>query len=77
MILRPDKDNAMVIMNRKDYICGMNNIINNRPKFKLLREDPTSLREGQLQKFLRKLKNEGLLMMMYIQVFILRVLVPF
>ena len=28
-------------------------------KFKLLTADPTSLREGQLQWFLRKLKNEG------------------
>ena len=28
-------------------------------KFKLLTADPTSLREGQLQRFLRKLKNEG------------------
>ena len=74
VILRPDKGNGIVIMNRKDYICGMNNIINDRSKFKLLTEDPTSLREGQLQRFLRKLKNEGFLMMMYIKVFILRVL---
>ena len=37
----------------------MNNIINDRSKFKLLTEDPTSLREGQLQRLLRKLKNEG------------------
>ena len=59
MILRPDKGNDVVIMNRKDYICGMNNIINDRSKFKLLTEDPTSLREGQLQRFLGKLKNEG------------------
>ena len=74
MILRPDKGNGVVIMNRKDYICGMNNIINDRSKFKLLTEDPTPLRKGQLQRFLRKLKNEGFLMMMYIKVFILRVL---
>ena len=58
VILRPDKGNGVVIMNRKDYICGTNNIINDRFKFKLLAEDPTSLREGQLQRFLRKLKNE-------------------
>ena len=57
--LRPDKGNGVVIMNRKDYICGTNNIINDLFKFKLLAEDPTSLREGQLQRFLRKLKNEG------------------
>ena len=44
-------------MNRKDYICGINNIINDWSKFKLLTEDPTSLRERQLQRFLRKLKN--------------------
>ena len=37
----------------------MNNIINDRSKFKLLTADPTFLREGQLQRFLRKLKNEG------------------
>ena len=37
-------------MNRKDYICGMNIIINDRSKFKLLTEDPTSF---------KKLKNEG------------------
>ena len=37
----------------------MNNIINDRSKFKLLTADPTSLWEGQLQRFLRKLKTEG------------------
>ena len=29
VILRPDKSNDVVILNRKDYICGMNNIILN------------------------------------------------
>ena len=51
MILRPDKGNSIVIMNRKDYICGINNIISDRSKFKLLTEDQTSLEEGQLQRF--------------------------
>ena len=60
MILRPDKGSDVVILNRKDYICDVNHIINDRIKFKLLTVDPTSLREGQLQRFLRKLKNEGL-----------------
>ena len=57
VILRPDKGNGIVIMNRKDYICGMNNNINDRSKFKLSTADPISLRERQLQRFLRKLKN--------------------
>ena len=51
MILRPDKDNSVVLMNRKDYICSINNIINDRSKFKLLTEDQASLEEGKLQRF--------------------------
>ena len=58
-MLRPDKGNGLATLNRKDYICGMNNIINERSKFKLLIADPASLQEGQLQRFLRKLKDEG------------------
>ena len=37
----------------------MNSIINDRPKFKLLRVNLRSLRERQLQRLLRSLKNEG------------------
>ena len=59
MILRPEKGNSVVMMNRKVYICGMNHIISDWSIFKLLTEDQTSLQEGQLQRFLRKLKNEG------------------
>ena len=36
VILRSDKGNGVVIINRKDYICGMNKTINDRSKFKLL-----------------------------------------
>ena len=55
MIPRPDKGNGVVLMNRKDYICSLNNINNDRSKFRLLTADPASLRDGQLQRFLRKL----------------------
>ena len=37
----------------------MNSIINDRPKFILLRVNLRSLREGQLRRLLRSLKNEG------------------
>ena len=57
VILGPGKGSRVVLMNVKYYICGMNYITNDRSKFKLLTEDPTSLPEGQLQRFL-KLKNE-------------------
>ena len=59
MIVRSDKDNGVVILNKKDYICGMNKIISDRSKFKLFSADPTSLWERQLQRFSIKLKNEG------------------
>ena len=54
MILRPDKGNTVAIMNRKDYIFGMNNIINDQSEFKLLREDPTSLRGRKVTKVFKK-----------------------
>ena len=47
VVLRPDKGNGVV----KNYICGMSNIFNDRSKFKLLATDPSSIREGQLQRF--------------------------
>ena len=58
-MLRSDRGNGIVLKNRRDDICGMNNFINDRFKFKLLTAYLTSLREGQLQRFLRKLINEG------------------
>ena len=34
-------------------------IINDREKFECLHKDPTQIREGKLQRFLRKLRSEG------------------
>ena len=51
VVLGPGKGNGVVLINKKCYICGMNNIINDRSKFKLLTTGPTSLREVQLQRF--------------------------
>ena len=50
VVLRPDRGND-VIINRKDYICGMNNIINDTSKFKLLTADLTSYRKGSYKGF--------------------------
>jgi len=38
---------------------GLLKIISDSAKFKPIKEDPTLLREGQLQRFLRKLKTKG------------------
>jgi len=39
--LKPDKGNGVVVLNRVDYIQGINDIINDRHKFKELSNDPT------------------------------------
>ena len=46
------------VRNRGDYIKKLSDIISDTSKFKKLSSDLTLLREGQLQRFLRKLKNK-------------------
>ena len=55
VILRPDKGSGTVILNRDGYIKKLSDIIHDTSKFKKLSADPTLLRKGQLQCFLRKL----------------------
>ena len=59
VILRPDKGNGVVIMDAITYKSKMYELLNDESKFKQLTSDPTKLREGQLQRYLRKLKNKG------------------
>ena len=59
LILRPDKGCGTVILDREEYVKKIYAIINDTSKFKKLSSDPTILREGQLQRFLRTLKNKG------------------
>ena len=58
VILRPDKGSGTVILNRDEYIKKLSDIIGDTSKFTKLYADPTLLREGQLQRFLRKLQNK-------------------
>ena len=59
VILRPDKGNGVVIMDRITYKSKMYESLNDESKFKQLTGDPEKLREGQLQRYLRKLNNKG------------------
>ena len=59
VILKPDKGNVVVVMNRTDYNSSLNRILSDSTKFKPIREDPTTLREGRLQRYLRQLKKDG------------------
>ena len=59
VILKPDKGNSTVLINRNDYDGTMKELISDNTKFEMLDSDPTFLREGQLQRFLRGLKKKG------------------
>ena len=59
VILRSDKGCATVILDRREYVKKLYPLINDTSKFKKLPFDPTILKEGQLQRFLRTLENKG------------------
>ena len=56
----PDKGNGVVILERDIYDRTISEIIKDTAKFKKLKDNPTSTREGQLQCFLRKIKDKNL-----------------
>ena len=59
VIIRPDKGNAVVILNREHYNRMILDIVSEKTKFREISTDPTLKREGQLQRFLLKLKKKG------------------
>ena len=59
IILKPDKGNGVVIMDKQSYLNACYEIINDTSKFKPLSNDVTLLREARFQRFLRKLKRQG------------------
>ena len=58
VILKPDKENGLVVLDQSDYDQGILKIINDTSKFRHIKENPTLSREGRLQR-LRKLKKDG------------------
>ena len=63
----------MIILNRIDYDNMVYEILSDKSKFRELTCDPTLKQEGQLQRFLLKLKNKGYLMKLNIKKYIQRV----
>ena len=59
VIQKPDKGNAVVILDRTIYDNSILTIISYWSKVNKLKNDPTLLTEGQLQRFLRNLKKNG------------------
>ena len=59
VILRSDKGCGTVILDQEEYVEKISTIINDTSNFEKLSSGPTIFRKGQLQRFLRTLKNEG------------------
>ena len=49
VILKLDKGNGVVVLDRSGYDQGILKVINDTSKFRPIREDPTSSRQGRLQ----------------------------
>ena len=62
VILRPQKGDGVVIIDREVYIQKIFEIIKGRTKLKELSTDSTALREGQLHRFLRSMKDKNILL---------------
>ena len=60
VILRPDKGDGTVIIDRDVYTQKICEIIKACTKFKELSTDPTKPSEGQLQRFLRSMKDKNI-----------------
>ena len=60
MIFRLEKRSGIVILDKTFYVEKISEVISDVNKFKKLNEDPALTREGQLQPFLRKVKDKGL-----------------
>ena len=59
VIVKPDKGNGVVILDRNKYNENILKLISDQSKFKKLTSDVTKQREEQLKKFLRRLKNKN------------------
>ena len=57
VLLTPDKGNGVVILDKCDYINSMEQLFEDRTKFRVLNEDPTHTRMATLQNYVRMLKN--------------------
>jgi hypothetical protein len=58
-ILKPDKGNGIVLLNRSDYVHSLNSLFDNPQKFKRISNDLTSTRLSTLKSYLCTLLNRS------------------
>ena len=64
VILKPDKGNGVVILNKEDYINKVNTILNDSSKFEIVNSDAIKLihkLESKIRLFLGKLKKDSVI----------------
>ena len=59
VIMKPDKANGIVLLNKDDYTRSMEHLFSDKNKFKQLDSDPRLTRLISLQSYERKLKNNN------------------
>ena len=59
VVVKSDKKNQVVIMNKNNYIEKSMKMLGDATKFKKLEKDPTRTRENRLNAILLKMKKEG------------------
>ena len=59
MILKPDKGQGIVLINKDEYNRSLEKVFNNKKKFKVLQEDPTLRNLSTVQSYLNTLLNRN------------------
>ena len=59
LVLTADKGVALVVIDKKDYTKKMNQLLEDKNTYRLLKMDPTNKQKNRLINILRRIKSEG------------------
>ena len=59
LVVTADKGVALVVIDKKDYILKMNQLLEDKNTYRLLKMDPTNKHKNRLINILRRIKAEG------------------
>ena len=59
LVLTADKGVALVVIDKKDYIQKMNQLLEDKNTYRLLKMDPTNKQKNRLINILRRIQSEG------------------
>ena len=59
LVVTADKGVALVVMDKKEYISKMNQLLEDTNTYRLLKMDPTNKYKNRLINILRRIKSEG------------------